>query len=771
MTSLAALAQVGTWNSLPTLTEIRSLLPVEDQVIMASNGGVLIYDKLASRFSYGIAGHQTDNLDVNTVFIDSDSLLWIGSRSPGPIVEVMDLVTSHQLPVEFVDVDEINSFVQVGDSIYATYTNDLEGGILLYRKGSSKIEYLDQFSSYPNQSSIDLSTVGDIQYLNGKLGFSTAKNILWVELDGSNLKDPSNWNVTSIPLGDLKINRMIPHGDILLVASDDKLYEYDFTGLTRIFTADQSILDLREVPDSTDQIIIATSWGLFEYDLVSEAYILLKTMSNILSIGVNSNDIWVASSKDLLAVWDGINYETFSANRPRDHFFNQMLTNSNGDLIGAAYNGISIHTEQGWRTIQPGAINSSFDESLYDWNEMISDTLIYTGNAVVEDMVEDHDGNMYFALQGRGVLKLGTEPSFFNTTDDVLEPTFDSDTYILPTQMAVDSRNNIWLTTKFVRDGGSVLTILGSDDEVSHVYHDPAGVLSPTVRCIAIDDNDLVWVGSQVRTEPLAQGGIHFIDPHGEVGSPADFSISTLLTTPLASTDILQLEVDTRNVLWILTPAGVQSMVLPDKWLNSTELKNWASLHMKTIDPDFYYYWQLTDHNVTGIEIDQRGNHWFLSDNAGVHVLQDNGRWINGGYGYNTSNSDLLDNEIYSVAFDAVSGQTYFSTPKGISILNTPFADPKEDYSSIHIYPQPFNPNIHEKVIIQGLMDNSSVKILSISGTLVRELTSQAFDVQGFEAHWNGRDTAGDLVGSGVYLLYLYNEDGAASSQKIAVLR
>ena len=188
-------------------------------------------------------------------------------------------------------------------------------------------------------------------------------------------------------------------------------------------------------------------------------------------------------------------------------------------------------------------------------------------------------------------------------------------------------------------------------------------------------------------------------------------------------------------------------------------------------ESDYYYYWQLTDYNVTSMEIDQRGNHWFLSANAGVHVLQENGRWINGGYGYNTGNSNLLDNEIYSVAFDGESGRAYFSTPKGISILNTPFANPKENFSNIHIYPQPFNPNIHEKVVIQGLMDNSSVKILTITGQLVRELTFQTDDVQGYEAQWDGKDTAGDLVGSGVYILYLFSEEGVAATQKMAVIR
>jgi len=68
-------------------------------------------------------------------------------------------------------------------------------------------------------------------------------------------------------------------------------------------------------------------------------------------------------------------------------------------------------------------------------------------------------------------------------------------------------------------------------------------------------------------------------------------------------------------------------------------------------------------------------------------------------------------------------------------------------------------------------MDNSSVRILTVQGTLVKELTYLNDAVQGYEAQWDGRDAAGDKVGSGVYILFLFNDEGEAASQKIAVLR
>ena len=771
---LPGLAQVGTWNNLPTLTEIRSLLPLADDILLASDGGLLLFNQTTHTFTTDIKGIQSNNLDQNIVYVDQDSLLWIGSRSPGPIIEVYDLVAGVKEQVEFVELDEITSFAQVGDSIYATYKDGLDGGLLLYRKGGSKIEYLDQFSNFSNQLSLDLSVVDDVVFLDNKLIFRSQEHILWVELNGTNLKDPLNWHVSDIPVGKFAISNLITNGTALFVTIDNFIYEYDYSDFNQMLYSPAPILDLQVDPSLPDRLVYTTSKGVFTYDIATFDQSQILSATGVQAIALSGADIWLASSSDFLGRISDQGFESYSANRPSDHLFNKMIIDAQGQLIGGGYHGLSILNDRGWRTIQAGSVTGGFNQNLYDWNAMIVDTLAYRGNAVVEDMITDLSGNLYLSLQGRGVLKISQElqgeAHFYTVADGVLEPTYDSDSYVLPGQMAVDQHNNVWLTNKLIRDGQSSMTILGADSAIYHINQYQGGLDSRTVKSIAIDANGFIWTGSQVRAELQATGGIHFIALNDSPGPDMDINVSILSGSPLADNEILQLEVDQQNTLWILTPAGVQSMVLPGRWLNTSELRSWANLYMTEKTSESYYYWQLTDYNVTSIEIDQRGNKWFLSSNAGVHGLQSNGRWFNNGYGYNTSNSDLLDNTVHSIAFDVESGQTYLSTSKGISILKTAFANPRENYSEMHIYPQPFKPLIHEKVIIQGLMDNSSIKILTIAGRFVRELTSMTNEVQGYEAQWDGRDANGDLVGSGVYILYIFNEDGEATSQKLAVL-
>ena len=43
--------------------------------------------------------------------------------------------------------------------------------------------------------------------------------------------------------------------------------------------------------------------------------------------------------------------------------------------------------------------------------------------------------------------------------------------------------------------------------------------------------------------------------------------------------------------------------------------------------------------------------------------------------------------------------------------------------------------------------------------------------LHGNQITWNGRDSSGNLVGSGVYLLSIYSQDGLNAVEKITVIR
>ena len=71
-------------------------------------------------------------------------------------------------------------------------------------------------------------------------------------------------------------------------------------------------------------------------------------------------------------------------------------------------------------------------------------------------------------------------------------------------------------------------------------------------------------------------------------------------------------------------------------------------------------------------------------------------------------------------------------------------------------------------VTIDGLIRNSEIKIVTVSGKLVREFSSPG----GRTAFWDGRDDDGNLVNSGIYIVIAFDQEGnSVETGKIAVLR
>lgn len=88
----------------------------------------------------------------------------------------------------------------------------------------------------------------------------------------------------------------------------------------------------------------------------------------------------------------------------------------------------------------------------------------------------------------------------------------------------------------------------------------------------------------------------------------------------------------------------------------------------------------------------------------------------------------------------------------------------------LFVYPNPviIKNNKNQNVTIEGLMRNSSIKILSISGKLIKKFSSPGGNV----AFWDSKDEDGNFVPSGVYLIIASDEDGSnVAKGKVAILR
>ena len=128
----------------------------------------------------------------------------------------------------------------------------------------------------------------------------------------------------------------------------------------------------------------------------------------------------------------------------------------------------------------------------------------------------------------------------------------------------------------------------------------------------------------------------------------------------------------------------------------------------------------------------------------------------------------LISNDIKSIGVDPLTGTVYFGTASGLASLTTSAVAPKQSFEKLVIYPNPYLVPNAIPLSVDGLVENSSIRILSIDGTLVRDLQTPGGRI-GF---WDGKDEAGNDVSSGIYIVVGYSEDGTQiANGKVAVLR
>jgi len=140
---------------------------------------------------------------------------------------------------------------------------------------------------------------------------------------------------------------------------------------------------------------------------------------------------------------------------------------------------------------------------------------------------------------------------------------------------------------------------------------------------------------------------------------------------------------------------------------------------------------------------------------------------------YSTENTPLPTNEIKSIAIDSKTGRIYVGTDLGLVSFDTPSIEPKESYSELLLYPNPFI--LDSKGIqlnIKNLIRDSEIKILTLTGKLVKYLEAETEASPGGDiAFWDGTDTEGNFVSSGIYIVVAFDKEGNnLVTGKIAVI-
>ncbi len=356
-------------------------------------------------------------------------------------------------------------------------------------------------------------------------------------------------------------------------------------------------------------------------------------------------------------------------------------------------------------------------------------------------------GDIILSTKGNGlILAKNIGNKFELAVYDESNAPFVGNGFTVVGKTAIDNKGTIWMPQFGAMSSGP--NLLSFDTEYN--FRAFVNRIVPNQRSfihLVIDNWNTKWLAS----DNGYSGGIYYFNENNTPDDPND-DIAGMLTTSnssLLDNNCTALAIDRNGLIWVGTPTGISVIMNPLAAITNSQIVIRKEIR------------DLRNIFVNDIIVDALNNKWIATTN-GVFVLDPDGVTIEI---LTTANSPLLSNDVRCLASDIKTGKIYFGTRFGISEAQSLSVIPLSEYS-LNCYPQPFNPVIEGDMIIEGLEADSDIRIVTINGEYVRTIKAS-----GSVAVWDGRDSSGRIVDSGVYLILTTSaKTGNSSYTKIAVI-
>lgn len=708
---------------------------VTGEVIWAATSGGLFYYNMTSQSFFTL--DKADGLsgsNLNSLAIDSEGKVWMGSLTG--IVEIYNPLTKTTKRISDIANSNfpnkrINALWVKGDTVFVSTEFGLS---LIDTKNYVFYDTFFKFADLNANSKIYSSFREGLIYAGSDFGLIEQKP------GTTNLAAPSSWNVYTTAHG-LRSNTVYKAGSYLgqLIVSTSRGFSVK-SGAS--FTSLISSLNTTPVTDFTvsgDSLLYIVSNALWLYRGGTPVLLYTPAAGTLSSIsGVSEGRIFLTSDQGITIFSTTDTLTGIYPPGPGSNQFLDLAVDNNGTLwaaTGRDVTGKGLYKFDGfsWSTLDLNADPSIGSNSYFTVNTT-SDNTLYAGN------------------WGKGFLRIKPDGSqtLFNAQNTPIRGISNNIDFIVIPSVRPDSRGNLWVLNHDPADR-KILSVL-TPDSTWHQYANYADSSISQFMAMVIDRNDTKWYISA----DAQKSGLFYFNENKTFGVKTDDKSGYASSvSELQGKTINAMAIDRRGEIWLGTNLGTFVIANPSTVLGSNPAPRVSSL------------FSLRQYTITAIAVDPINRKWIGTNNQGVLVFSPDGSTLIAAF--DTRNSPLLSDAVQSIAFNEKTGTAYIGTDAGLTSVATLAAKPERDLSGLTVYPSPFILGTPGKTLtIDGLLQDAEIKIIDISGSVIREFTSPG----GRIAQWDGRDKNGSFVNTGVYIITASDQEGnSVGSVKAAVVR
>ena len=309
--------------------------------------------------------------------------------------------------------------------------------------------------------------------------------------------------------------------------------------------------------------------------------------------------------------------------------------------------------------------------------------------------------------------------------------------------LALDKPGNLWLSLMFAPHQLYVKT----RDSIWYDFAIPGASLGGP---FVIDDSSQLWLVSS------QSGGVFVYNTNNTLSDISDDKSYHLTAgigignLPSNQTNCIAKDLD--NKIWIGTDNGIGIAANCNAPFSHTPPCDVALPIVQYGQNPGYLF---AGYNITSIAVDGANRKWVGTDD-GLWLLSPDASQII--YAFTKDNSPLPSNVIMKITIDKITGDVYIGTDQGLVSYRGAATDGGSSYQDVLAFPNPVPSGYTGTIAIKGLIENADVRITDITGQLVYRTTAL-----GGQAIWNGMDYTGHRPQSGVYLIFISNNDGRQS--------
>ncbi len=696
----------------------------------ATNGGIFSYDLKTNTYTNYTDIFNILTINFNSVVCDDNSGDILFGANDGTI----EILTKEKKWIHITDVKVAGfSNPTIYDMIIKDDRMFIAGGwgiAVFDLKNRVFIETVKKFGDFATNTKTNI-----IQFTPNSIIVGTDMGIAEADLN-STLADNRSWKnyVVTDGITTTKVNAIVDRGDTTFVAVDKYLCYLDRESKKIRFHTDVEYFINNIFIDENKKLHISTQYNLLTINPITQ---LIWSFDNIKTSFYHTDEITMKSSillsitEKCIGILNGDNLDFINPNTPTSNNIGDIVINKDNHLYftnpqGSKYPGIVSFVDGKWKTTKVS--NMPINKlSLSDDYKLIGST--WGGGFNISNINDT-----------------GFVVNSYNNKNSPLTGIAQNPDWVVIGESADDNDGTIWVVNYGESSMGPVLVALDKNGQ----FYDFSNTINPTDRyfvSLAIDHNGTKWIGA------FSNGrGLLAINENKTLGDKSDDKTKFFSNTAypnLQSNWIRSLKVDKLGWLWIGTDAGLSVIRNTSGILTDSKID--ISIHKKLISQ-----------SVNTIMIDALNNKW-IGTNQGIWILNSDGSEVLSIV--NTQNSPLLSDEIFSIANNPNTGEIFIGTKDGLFKASSLSVKPSEDFS-MKVYPQPFNINKDYELVIEGLAADTDIKIITTSGDFIASIITQ-----GGKAVWNGKDSNGNTVNSGIYLISAYSNTNKSNAvSKIAII-